>query len=175
MRESTFKSKYITGKRLNILISKDAYKALEKQKKQINITRYIEHLLIKADENPESIAQSFDEQNKYLDQITQLINFNKKLYLDINATFSNLNQIAYRLNLANLNDPNELKALADNKEFLLDTKQNLIDTKEEVISLKELLKTFLKTMERAKKNAQSLYLKEQPIEQKGEDNAISNE
>lgn len=99
MRESTFKSKYITGKRLNILISKDAYKALEKQKKQINTTRYIEHLLIKADENPESIAQSFDEQNKYLDQITQLINFNKKLYLDINATFSNLNQIAYRQNI----------------------------------------------------------------------------
>lgn len=148
-----FEGKNITGKRINLVISKDTYKALQAQRKDMKMTPFIEQLILNTDPNTLILTQN---QNALLDKFNALINFNKKLFIDVNATFSNVNQIAYRLNIANLSeDEEELEILIQNKDFQTETKQILIDTKEEIQSLKSLIKTFISLLENSKQHTKN--------------------
>ena len=148
-----FEGKNITGKRINLVISKDTYKALQAQRKDMKMTPFIEQLILNTDPNALIHTQN---QNALLDKFNALINFNKKLFIDVNATFSNVNQIAYRLNIANLSeDEEELEILIQNKDFQTETKQILIDTKEEIQSLKSLIKTFISLLENSKQHTKN--------------------
>ena len=148
-----FEGKNITGKRINLVISKDTYKALQAQRKDMKMTPFIEQLILNTDPNTLILTQN---QNALLDKFNALINFNKKLFIDVNATFSNVNQIAYRLNIANLSeDEEELEILIQNKDFQTETKQILIDTKEEIQSLKSFIKTFISLLENSKQHTKN--------------------
>ncbi|PAF49439.1 hypothetical protein BKH41_01880 [Helicobacter sp. 12S02232-10] len=84
-------SKSVSGKRTNFILDLESYKNLKDKSKEKNLTmtKFLETLLKeKGSQNALGIAK-----------ITALTNLNQKFYTDLNTTFSNLNQIAYNLNL----------------------------------------------------------------------------
>lgn len=89
------KNKLIDGKRLNIVIDTLASKVLEKKVAETGIcaTKIIEQLLKTMPDGLGGIT---------VQRVNDMMRFQKKFYLDLNATFNNLNQIAYHLNLAEL-------------------------------------------------------------------------
>lgn len=156
MKETNYKKKEITGKRTHLILSKEAYLALKSQKEKLgysNTTQYIESLLLLTHNKNNDNANIFENANKLYDKITNLINFNKKIYLDLNATFSNINQIAYKLNLAHLNG--ELDSL-NTKEIEQDIKQTLSQTKEYLMDLKVISKHIISLLESKQKTLQNL-------------------
>lgn len=145
MKETNYNKKQITGKRTHLVLSKEAYLALKSQKEKLgisNTTQYIESLLLLTHEkNGET---TFDNANKLYDKLTSLINFNKKLFLDLNATFSNINQIAYKFNLAHING--ELNDIVT-KEIHKEVNESLSKVKVELIDLRILTKHIINMLE----------------------------
>ncbi|MBR2112204.1 MAG: hypothetical protein IJ950_04605 [Helicobacter sp.] len=156
---TNYKKKQITGKEIHSIISIEAYKALQKHKDFLqikNTTKILEILLLNAqqkhiaqknnssDSSKENNIEKRIENNlKKLVYITNLINFNQKLYIDLNATFSNINQIAYKLNLLDLNG--NLKE-TNTKEFYEETIIELNKTRRNLIDLRVMMKNVLKNL-----------------------------
>lgn len=138
---TNYKKKAITGKRTHIVLSQESYKALKKIKSKYNIsstTAIIEYLLLaERQEARDDFSQKLD---RNLTSAINLINFNKKIYLDMNATFSNINQIAYKLNLASLNGT--LDTL-DNDELNAEITQALALTRQDLADLRVILKHLI--------------------------------
>lgn len=86
-------SKLIDGKKITIVLSAEATQALNYEfsnNKEKNITRIIEKaLLLKKDGLGDFLFQ----------KIIGYMKIHNKVYADLNATFSNLNQISHHLNL----------------------------------------------------------------------------
>ncbi|MCE3037692.1 hypothetical protein [Helicobacter anatolicus] len=84
-------SKKINGKNLHIVLDENSKKILEEMAKQQNksYTAIIQEL----------IKFNNETKNSYVFvKMVELISFNKKKYKDLNATFNNINQIAYHIN-----------------------------------------------------------------------------
>lgn len=152
MKRTNYQKKQITGKETHLILSLEAYKALNQQKEKLNIksTTSIIELLLLSTQNKDNthipnhiVDDVLERQQKVFNYITNLINFNKKLYIDINATFSNINQIAYRLNLANLN--NTLDSV-NTKELHQEVIQTLSQTREDLTDLKFIMKNLIKIL-----------------------------
>ncbi|WP_394980643.1 hypothetical protein [uncultured Helicobacter sp.] len=140
-KRTNYQKKQITGKRTHLILSIEAYKALQSQMNTLglqNTTKYIESLLLLAQ------TQDIAKTEKILDKLINLINFNKKLYMDLNATFSNINQIAYKLNLAFLN--NELDSVADALQN--EIKTTLAQTKEDLADLRIIVKNLIHNLDK---------------------------
>lgn len=149
-KRTNYQKKQITGKETHLILSLEAYKALNHQKQKLNIkstTSVIELLLLNTQNNAIAnniIDEEVSQRNqKVFNYITNLINFNKKLYIDLNATFSNVNQIAYRLNLANLS--NTLDSI-NTKELHQEVIQTLSQTREDLADLRVIMKNFIKIL-----------------------------
>lgn len=149
-------NKTLSGKRMNLLLSSESYKILKKYQEKYNTTAtsYIEYLITHQDS--EFIKDCLNKKQELSQKISHIINFNKKLYLDLNATFSNINQIAYALNLAKLQQNQELENLINNAEFQQDVLKALGTNKEELLNLRTLLKHFLELLETHKKSYKNL-------------------
>ena len=140
-KRTNYQKKQITGKRTHLILSIEAYKALQSQMNNLglqNTTKYIESLLLLAQ------TQDIEKTDKILDKLINLINFNKKLYMDLNATFSNINQIAYKLNLAFLN--NELDSVANTLQD--EIKTALAQTKEDLADLRIIVKNLIHSLDK---------------------------
>lgn len=140
-KRTNYQKKQITGKRTHLILSIEAYKALQSQMNNLglqNTTKYIESLLLLAQ------TQDIEKTDKILDKLINLINFNKKLYMDLNATFSNINQIAYKLNLAFLN--NELDSVANTLQD--EIKTALAQTKEDLADLRIIVKNLIYSLDK---------------------------
>lgn len=156
MKRINYNKKVITGKETHLILSLEAYKALNTQKKKLNIkstTALIEFLLLNAANHnthiPHNVEDTLPIKNqKVFAYITNLINFNKKLYLDINATFSNINQIAYRLNLANLNNTTDSIDFTQLHQEII---QTLAQNREELLDLKVIMKNLIKILKNHEK------------------------
>ena len=165
-KRTNYQKKQITGKETHLILSLEAYKALNHQKEKLKIkstTSLIELLLLNAQNQgnkhiPNNITDDISQRNqRVFGYITNLINFNKKLYIDLNATFSNVNQIAYRLNLANLS--NTLDSM-NTKELHQEIIQTLSQTRKDLSDLKVIMKNLIKILKTHEKT----------LIKKGEDN-----
>lgn len=88
------KSKLIDGKNLHFILDIKAYENLKNKSKEnsLTMTKFLEKMLLeKNQENQENISRVF-----------ALTKLNKGLYEGTNATYSNINQIAYSLNIQKL-------------------------------------------------------------------------
>ncbi|TLD95411.1 hypothetical protein LS71_008370 [Helicobacter jaachi] len=80
---------------------------------------------------------------KKSNEIKNILNFNKKFYTDLNATMSNINQIALRLNIANLSDDEwELENLTRDENFLMEIKHELNELKQGLEETRKLTNHF---------------------------------
>ena len=145
-------SKIYNSKHFHALFSLESYKILVKKAKEqnMNMTQFVENLILSQEE------QYFEKKQEKnivgLEKLINLINFNKKFYTDLNATFSNLNQIALRLNIANLVSEEALQALRDDESVHAATQQNLIEATQMLEQVRELIKALIKQLEKSKKD-----------------------
>lgn len=98
------KSKLIDGKNLHFILDIKAYENLKNKSKEnsLTMTKFLEKMLLeKTQENEEKISRIF-----------ALTKLNKGLYEGTNATYSNINQIAYLLNVQKLLDGGEIDDLS---------------------------------------------------------------
>lgn len=137
MRTTNYNSKTYNSHRFNCLLSLEAYKILVQKAKDNNdtLTSTIENLIISKNQKAQKI-------NIDMQKITNIINFNQKVYTDLNATMSNLNQIAIRLNIANLSNDNSLESLREDNEFLAEVKETLQETKQGLEEVRKLTSHF---------------------------------
>ena len=100
-------NKIIEGKRVNIVLDSASSKILEDymDSKKITATKIIEDAIKRM---PDGLSM------KVIEKITTIMRLNDQTYKQANATFSNLNQIAYHLNLAKVYDK-ETNLLKDNE------------------------------------------------------------
>ena len=133
-------------KRLHALLHLEVYKNLvrQSQKYEMTMTDYITMLINNSNESNHT-SNNQSELNKLI----SLINFHKKLYIDLNATFSNLNQIAMRLNIDNIKE--ELQETISQSDFYANTiktleenKKTLKEIREVVISINQQLNALYK-------------------------------
>lgn len=92
--DNSKKSKLIDGKNLHFILDIKAYENLKNKSKEnsLTMTKFLEKMLLeKTQENQENISRVF-----------ALTKLNKELYEGTNATYSNINQIAYSLNIEKL-------------------------------------------------------------------------
>lgn len=88
------KNKLFDGKKIYFVLEPKAYESLKNNSKEksLTMTKFLEKILLeKSCENEESISRVF-----------ALTKLNKGLYEGTNATYSNINQIAYSLNIQKL-------------------------------------------------------------------------
>lgn len=98
--DNSKKRKFIDGKNLHFILDIKAYKNLKNKSKEnsLTMTKFLEKMLLeKTEENQEKISRIFS-----------LTKLNKGLYEGTNATYSNINQIAYSLNIQKLLDGGEI-------------------------------------------------------------------
>lgn len=137
MRKTDYKnSKTFNSHRFHCLLSIESYKNLTKkaQKEGKTMTEVIENFL--------SSHKEKDIQKKS-NEIKNILNFNKKFYTDLNATMSNINQIALRLNIANLSDDEwELENLTRDENFLMEIKHELNELKQGLEETRKLTNHF---------------------------------
>lgn len=98
--DNSKKNKLIDGKNLHLILNIKAYEELKNKSKEnsLTMTKFLEKMLLeKTKENQEKISRIFS-----------LTKLNKELYEGTNATYSNINQIAYSLNVQKLLDGGEI-------------------------------------------------------------------
>lgn len=98
------KSKLIDGKNLHFILDIKAYENLKNKSKEnsLTMTKFLEKMLLEK-------TQENEEKNSRIFALTKL---NKGLYEGTNATYSNINQIAYLLNVQKLLDGGEIDDLS---------------------------------------------------------------
>lgn len=121
-------------KRLHALLHLEVYKNLvrQSQKYEMTMTDYITMLISNSNESNHT-SNNQSELNKLI----SLINFHKKLYIDLNATFSNLNQIAMRLNIDNIKE--ELQETISQSDFYANTIKTLEENKKALKEIREVV------------------------------------
>lgn len=121
-------------KRLHALLHLEVYKNLVKQsqKCEMTMTDYITMLISNSNESNNTSSNQSE-----LNKLISLINFHKKLYIDLNATFSNLNQIAMRLNIDNIKE--ELKETISQSDFYTNTIKALEENKKALKEVREVV------------------------------------
>lgn len=172
MRTTNYNSKIFNSKRLHIIVTTDKYEILLQNAKQLglNMTTFIEFLIDSYEKKnlKAKILTKIQKEAQKLDKLNALINFNKKFYLDLNATFSNLNQIALRLNIANLDSQEELQNLINQDDFKANTLQTLQEAKEAVLASRTLVLELIKELQNKQKTIKVPKLKEDVIKQSQE-------
>ncbi|MDO7253069.1 hypothetical protein [Helicobacter cappadocius] len=131
--DNSKKHKLIDGKKIFFVLDPKAYESLKNNSKEnsLTMTKFLEKMLLeKSQENNENVSRIF-----------ALTKLNKGLYEGTNATYSNINQIAYSLNIQKLLDGGEINDLSkiDLKNISVQL-QNLCN---DITSLRILILEFL--------------------------------
>lgn len=131
--DNSKKSKLIDGKNLHFILDIKAYENLKNKSKENSLTmrKFLEKMLLeKTEENQEKISRIFS-----------LTKLNKELYEGTNATYSNINQIAYSLNIQKLLDGGEINDLT--KIDLRNISNQIQNLCNDITSLRILILEFL--------------------------------
>lgn len=144
-------SKTYNAKHFHALFSLESYRVLRDKSQELgmSMTRFLEYLLENYGEN--LCEQKLDNRQNTIDRVVALINLNHSFYKDLNATFSNLNQIAIRLNIANLVGDEALEELRNDESLHTQTQKQLIEATENILLMRDLTKKILAQLQTIKK------------------------
>lgn len=158
--DNSKKSKLIDGKNLHFILDIKAYENLKNKSKEssLTMTKFLEKMLLeKTQENQEKISRIF-----------ALTKLNKGLYEGTNATYSNINQIAYLLNVQKLLNGGEIDDLS--KINLNNITSQLKTLCNDITSLRILILEFLLILDNNGSEAKKIKNKLQKYK-----NAMKNE
>lgn len=126
------------GKKLYFVLDSKAYEQLkiECKNKSLTMTKFLEQIILeKSEENQESISKIFS-----------IIKLNKELYDGTNATYSNINQIAYSINTFKMFNDGKIDDLMQ-ADFLKKILDNFSSLNNDIQNLRVLILEFLLILE----------------------------
>ncbi|PAF48811.1 hypothetical protein BKH41_04065 [Helicobacter sp. 12S02232-10] len=155
-------SRLVARKQTKFILDLESYQNLKKQSRENNLTmtKFLETLL-----KEKSLQNSSG-----ITKIIALTNFNQKFYMDLNTTFSNLNQIAYNLNLDKFLEESKI----DNA-FLKNIADELITTKTALQDLRLLTLKFLLYLEIDNKKQKKIQKRIETYKEKYEKEMAKNQ